>query len=220
MGQPDVELETLRIITGCGALLRDDHFVYASGAHGSGWIAKDLVSIDPTRTMRLGQLLAGACALLDPAPALICGPAIGGLLCGNATALAMELPFVYAEHHPGESTPTFELRRGFGEVVAGREVLVVDDVVNTGFSIGLVIRAVRKAGGRVGTAATWVNRGNVDAAGLGVDRFVRLVEIDLPSWPEADCPLCAQRVPINTRYAHGAEYLEAQSSGDAHEDVD
>ena len=220
MTPSSAETETLQIISSCGALLLEDHFVYASGDHGSGWIAKDLVSIRPALTMRLGALLAQACADLEPAPELVCGPAIGGLLCGHATAFAMELPFVYAEHHPGESTPTFELRRGFGEVVAGREVLVVDDVVNTGFSIGLVIRAVREAGGRVGTAATWVDRGSVDAAGLGVDRFIRLVEIDLPSWPESDCPLCAQRVPINTRYAHGAEYLEAHSSGDAHEVVD
>ena len=52
--------ETRKILTDCGALLMEDHFVYASGDHGAGWIAKDLVNVDPRRPARLGELLATA----------------------------------------------------------------------------------------------------------------------------------------------------------------
>ena len=41
------------------------------------------------------------------------------------------------------------------------------------------------------------------------DHFVFLDEIALPAWPGASCPLRAQSVPVNTRYAHGAEFVEA-----------
>ena len=86
--------------------------------------------------------------------------------------MALGLPFVYAERTQKDGKQNFELHRGFGEIVAGHEVLLVDDVINTGFSIGLTIKAVREAGGTVSSAATWINRGNVYAPELGVDTFV------------------------------------------------
>lgn len=203
--------ETRKILTDCGALLMEDHFVYASGDHGAGWIAKDLVNVDPRRPARLGELLATALSDLSNAPDILCGPAMGGLICAQATALALRLPFVYAERAQRHGEKNFELRRGFGELVDGREVLVVDDIINTGFSIRLAIEAVRAAGGTVSAAATWVNRGNVYAPDLGVESLVFLDEVLLPAWPAKTCPLCAKNVPVNTRYAHGEEFVAARS---------
>lgn len=136
-------------------------------------------------------------------------PAETRTLLRECGALLLEDHFVYAERLMVDGRSAFELRRGFAELVAGQEVLVVDDVVNTRFSIGLVIEAVRAAWGSVRTAATWINRGNPDAAGLGVEHFVFLDEIAVPAWPAESCPVSIQAVPVNTRYAHGAEFLEA-----------
>lgn len=202
--------ETRQILTDCGALIMNDHFVYASGDHGAGWVAKDIVNIDPRRPARLGELLASACADLSPKPEIVCGPAVGGLICAQVTALALNIPFVYAERTQKNGKQNFELRRGFGDVVDGHEVLVVDDVINTGFSIGLAIDAVRAAGGTVSSAATWINRGNVYAPDLRVDTFVFIDEVKLPAWPADQCPLCAKGAPVNTQYAHGAEFVAAQ----------
>ena len=203
--------ETRKILVDCGALINDDHFVYSCGNHGSGWIAKDLVNLDPRHPIRMGQLLANVCADLLPRPELVCGPAIGGLICAEVTALAMELPFVFAERVWHGDKQTFELHRGFDSVVKDKEVLVVDDVVNTGFSIGLAIDAVRQAGGKVTSAAAWINRGNVYAKELGVETFVFLDEVKLPSWAAEGCPLCQSSVPVNTNYAHGAEFVASQT---------
>jgi orotate phosphoribosyltransferase len=60
--------------------------------------------------------------------------------------------------------------------------------------------------------AALVDRGNVDAAGLNVERYTYLLEVDIPGWPAAGCPLCKQGVPINTRYAHGQDFLDAQGT--------
>jgi orotate phosphoribosyltransferase len=59
-------------------------------------------------------------------------------------------------------------------------------------------------------AAAYITRGNVDAAGIGVGELRTLLELRIPSWPAASCTLCAQGVPVNTRYAHGAEFVAAR----------
>ena len=211
MENQTLQRETRQILSDCGALIHNDHFVYSCGNHGDGWIAKDLVNLDPQRSLRLGQLLATACSELQPRPDLVCGPAIGGLVCAQVTALALDLQFVFAERAWNGGKQYFELHRGFDQIVAGKEVLVVDDVINTGFSIDLAIDAVRNAGGTVSSAAAWINRGNVYAKELGVETFVFLDEVDLPSWPAEGCPLCQANTPINTQYAHGAEFVAAQA---------
>jgi hypothetical protein len=51
--------EALRLLEESGAILGDDHFVYVSGEHGSGWIDKDAVYVHPERTSELGRMLSG-----------------------------------------------------------------------------------------------------------------------------------------------------------------
>lgn len=90
------------------------------------------------------------------------------------------------------------LKRGQGAHVEGRRILVVDDVVNAGFSIRLPLEAVSRAGGEVAGVAE---------EELGVAPYVFLDEVSLPSWPAEACRLCAQGTPVNTQYAHGAEFV-------------
>jgi orotate phosphoribosyltransferase len=101
------------------------------------------------------------------------------------------------------------LKRGYDRAVSGRRVLVVDDVVNTGESLRETADAVRAAGGEVVATAALCTRGNAGPGDTGADDFVCLTEIEVPSWPAADCRLCRDRVPVNTRYAHGADFVAA-----------
>ena len=199
------QAETRTIIEACGALIEDDHFVYASGHHGNGWIAKDIINLDPRLPKRLGELLAESVSDLDID--VVCGPAVGGLICAQFTALALSTSCVYAERETKDGRERFVLRRGQDDFIRGKRVLAVDDVVNTGYSLKLTMETIREAGGEVVAAATWISRGNVVASDLGVDRYVFLDEVSLPSWPAETCRLCEEGVPINTRFAHGAEYL-------------
>ncbi len=202
--------ETRQILTTAEAILANDHFVYVSGDHGSGWIDKDVIFVDLTRTARLGQLLAGA--VQDLGADMLCGPATGGLIVAQWTGHALHLPAVFAEHNsprsPSELRGRFALHRGYDQMIKGKNVLVVDDVVNTGYSIRQTVKAVEQCGGNVVGAAAIVDRGNVDAASLGVERYLFLLEHDIPSWPAAHCPLCKAGVPINTQYAHGQDFLD------------
>jgi orotate phosphoribosyltransferase len=205
--------ETLDIFRRAGALLDGDHFVYVSGDHGSGWVAKDLLFPDTSAPERLGVLLAERVRSLGWSPSFVCGPATGGLIMSQWLAKPLGARSVFTEHDParldGSSSTAapFVLRRGFDQMVAGETVLAVDDIVNTGHSLRETIEALRRSDAQVVGAATWVTRGNAGARDLGLDRFEWLAAVDIPSWPESECDLCRRGVPINTRYAHGAEFL-------------
>ena len=204
--------ETRQVLVDCQALLADDHFVYISGDHGSGWVDKDAIFVDPQRIRRLTQLLAAEVKQFNAE--ILCGPATGGLIVAQWTAFELGLPAVFAEHTQPRSAQQlrgdFTFHRGYDRLVAGKRVLVVDDVVNTGLSVRQTAAAVRQAGGEVIAIAALVDRGNVNAETLGVPEYAYLLEYDIPDWPAADCPLCKAGVPINTRYAHGQDFLDAQ----------
>jgi orotate phosphoribosyltransferase len=206
--------ETRAMLVDCRALLGDDHFVYISGDHGSGWVDKDSIFVEPKRVARLGELLAGAVRRFDAE--ILCGPATGGLIVAQWTAFVLGVPAVFAEHNSPRSSAelrgVFGFHRGYDRLVAGKRVLIVDDVVNTGQSIRQTVAAVQEAGGEVLAAGALVDRGNVDAATLGVPEYVYLMEYDIPDWSAAECPLCKAGVPVNTRYAHGQDFLQARGA--------
>jgi orotate phosphoribosyltransferase len=207
--------ETLRVLHNCNAILEGDHFVYISGDHGSGWIDKDAIYPDTERVEQLCRELGRA--VQDRGIDVVCGPATGGLVIAEWTAHELHALSTFTEHDPTEASTglrgRFVLRRGYDHLVAGRRVLAVDDIVNTGLSLRETIGAVRRAGGIVTMAGALVSRGNVDAAGLGVDEFVYLLEYKIPAWPAAQCELCRRGVPVNTQYAHGADFLAAGRPG-------
>jgi orotate phosphoribosyltransferase len=207
--------ETLGILRESGALLEEDHFVYVSGDHGAGWIDKDAIYPHTDRIERLCRDLASG--LGGWGVDVVCGPATGGLIVAQWAAHELGILSVFTEHdeaiEPGALRGRFVLRRGYDRVVAGKRVLVVDDIVNTGLSLRQTAEAVRGAGGLVAGAACLVSRGNVDADGLGAGRFAYLLEYKIPAWPAPGCRLCRDGVPINVRYAHGAEYLARMDSG-------
>jgi orotate phosphoribosyltransferase len=204
--------DTLQVLLDANAILQNDHFVYISGDHGSGWIDKDAIYPHTERIEHLCRSLGRI--VRDRQIEVVCGPATGGLIIAEWTGHEIGALSTFTDHDqpgPGELRGKFILRRGYDHVVAGKRVLVVDDIVNTGYSIRQTIDAVRHARGEIVAAAALVSRGNVDAAGLGVREFIYLLEYKIPAWPAAGCRLCAQSVPVNTRFAHGAEFLAGRA---------
>jgi orotate phosphoribosyltransferase len=208
--RPDAEA----ILRESGALIEDDHFVYISGQHGSGWIDKDAVYPHTERTSALAALIAARVA--GDRIEVVCGPATGGLIIAQWVAHHLGVLAVFGEHGEiaeGEHDPAgkrpFVIRRGYDRLVAKRRVLVVDDVVNTGFSIRGTIEAVRAHSGIVTVAASVCNRGALTPAQIDVERLIELTDIRLDSWPREQCPLCREGKPVNTAYAHGGDFVAA-----------
>lgn len=196
------------------AILEDGHFVSINGRHGGGWIDKDAINPHLTLVDELCTMLWDVAKDLEPE--IICGPAEGGLIVSLWTGFRAGVPAVYAEHetaHGAELRGRFILRRGYDEWVRGKRVLIVDDVVNTGHSVRQTAQAVRLAGGFIAGVACYVDRGNEPDLG-GDYPFRFLLQWKVPSWPEETCPADILARPVNTRYAHGAEWL-ARKSGAA-----
>ena len=187
-------------------MIGGSHVVYTSGKHGSAYVNKDAVYPSTVRVAELCRFLADAAAPYRPE--IVCGPAMGGIILAQWTGHHLGLPAVYAEK---TADGGMALRRGYDELVAGKRVLVVEDILNTGGSIRETIAAVRTAGGDVVVAAALVNRGAVTAAQVGAPALVALLDVALDAWDASACPLCRDGVPVNTEVGKGREFLAGRA---------
>jgi orotate phosphoribosyltransferase len=172
-----------------GALL-DGHFVLKSGRHAGRYLEKFLVLQHPRHGVELCRRLADALAPFRPT--LVVGPTTGGVLLSFETArqLGRDVRAAFAE-------PVAEggraLRRGWS-VAPGERVAIVDDILTTGASLLETVEAVRAAGVEPVAAAVLVDR-STEPVELGLPLHA-LGRIEIPSWTDDACPLCADGVPL------------------------
>jgi orotate phosphoribosyltransferase len=190
------------ILAEVGGILTGRHVVYTSGRHGRAYVNKDAVYPHTERVAELCGLLAESVRELEAE--VVCGPALGGIILSQWTAHHLHALAVFAEKLPASG---LGLRRGYDRLVAGRRVLVVEDVLNTGGSVREAVAAVRAAGGEVVAVAALCNRGGLTAADLDVPVLRALMALSLESWDAASCPLCRDGVPVDTDVGKGREFL-------------
>jgi len=110
-------------------------------------------------------------------------------------------------------TGKFVIKRGYDKLVAGKKVLIVEDVLTTGGSVKKVVEAVRAIGGEVVAVAALCNRGKVTSQMIGdVPELFSLINLDLQMYDETDCPLCQNNIPVNTNVGKGKEFLAKKQS--------
>lgn len=202
----------LAILREVGAILTGDHFIYTSGRHGSAYVNKDMVSLHPPKLSRLAREIANHFRRSNIE--MVVGPALGGITLSFKVAehfSAMkgeEILACYTEEDKGEKV----FRRGFGNFVSGKRVLVVEDITTTGASAKKTVEAARNAGGEVVGVGLLCNRnpGKVTAEFLGVPELYTLTVIPLESWSAEECSLCQQGLPVNTEIGKGREWLAKQ----------
>lgn len=200
----------LAVLHQLGAIVTNDHIVYTSGRHGSSYVNKDALYPHTAAASMVGAALARHFA--DAGVETVAGPTVGGVIMAQWTAHHLsqlsgrEVLAVYAEEEQAETGKRRVFRRGYDALIAGKRVLVVEDVLTTGGSARLVVEAVTAAGGIVVGVGALCNRGGITALDLGAPRLVALTELPLESYPAEECPLCAAGVPINTRLGKGAGY--------------
>ncbi|MCX7860555.1 MAG: phosphoribosyltransferase family protein [Chloroflexus sp.] len=200
----------LTVLHQLGAIVTNDHIVYTSGRHGSSYVNKDALYPHTAAASMVGAALARHFA--DEMIDVVAGPTVGGVIMAQWTAYHLthlcgrEVLAVYAEEEQSETGKRRVFRRGYDALIAGKRVLVVEDVLTTGGSARLVVEAVAAAGGVVVGVGALCNRGGITAADLGAPRLVALTALSLESYLAEECPLCAAGVPINPRLGKGAAY--------------
>jgi orotate phosphoribosyltransferase len=178
-----------------GALLTG-HFRLSSGLHSDRYLQCALLLQWPALAEEAGRELAAR--LAEYSPEAVGSPALGGLIIGHETARALNARFVFVERQEGG----FALRRGF-RFAPEEPTVIVEDVFTTGKSTREAIAAAEAAGARVLAAGSIVDRGLPEGA-LPVPHR-SLLTLSVPSWPESECPLCREGVPLDTPGSrHGA----------------
>ncbi|HEY5540484.1 MAG TPA: orotate phosphoribosyltransferase [Coriobacteriia bacterium] len=175
--------------------IRTGHFVLTSGRHSGTYVQCARILEDPALTTLLAQ------TAVERLPNglgvdFVAAPAVGGLIIGFAVAQALGVKFIFSERERGAMV----FRRAF-EVPAGARVLVVEDVVTTGGSVGEVIDLVREAGGEVVGVVSLIDRGGVKKFDAP---FWPLLRLEVESWAPESCGLCADEVPV---YSPGSRRL-------------
>lgn len=165
------------------------HFRLSSGLHSDRYLQCARLLMWPERAERAGQGLADR--LREFAPQAVLSPALGGVVIGHETARGLGLPAMFVERKDA----AFALRRGFA-LEPGTPVVVVEDVFTTGKSTREASAAIEAAGGRVVAVGSIVDRGLPPNAFTVPARS--LLSLSVPSWPEAECPLCKKGVAIDS----------------------
>lgn len=213
-------MDILETLAARGAVLTDKHFVYKSGKHGPHYINMDPVFPDVMLLRDLGAKLGagyrhGSDFAKWTGANTVVAAATGGIPLAFATALDLSLrpqeenvePVTWAWADKVGDDFAFE-RAGFVEQLAGKRVLVVEDLLNTGDTVKKVVAQVRRHGGEVIGVSVVCNRGNETAVSLGVPRLEQLASVEFQAFDSWSCPLCKDHLPIVCDIGHGREYQQ------------
>lgn len=206
------EAAVLDILQNVGAF-RTGHFVFVSGLHADTYVNKNAMYPYTREMSRLCREIAQRFA--GKGVEAVVGPATGGIILSQWVAYHLseiegkEVYSVYSD----KDGDGFVIKRGYNELIKGKNVLVVEDLVTTGGSLRKVIDAARAEGANVLAAVAICNRGNVTREMAGnPPEFMSMLTVDMDQWPEAECDLCKRAIPINTDVGHGKEYLAKKAA--------
>jgi orotate phosphoribosyltransferase len=182
-------------------LMTDGHFDYGNGFHGRVYLNPHQLFRHPSTIWRLAQ------DLLDTLPGelverteIVAGPATGGALLAHTIAGLLDGRRTLT--HPACSFAPFTavdgtltLRGFYASFMRGRQVLLADDVRNTGKTFQRCAELVKEAGGEVLATIEICDRMEA-VVDLGVPNYA-LVEYRAPdNYPAAECPMCAEGLAV------------------------
>ena len=185
-------------------LMLDGHFDFGNGYHGRVYLNPHQLFRYPSTIWRFAQ------DLLDVLPAsvldqtdVVAGPATGGSLLAHTIAGLLDSrraitgsPTLFAplmvDAYRGPGLSRFYRRQ-----IAGKRVLLVDDVRNTGQTLVRCATIIRSAGGTVIATAEIYDRMEA-ISDAGAPNFA-LAEYKAPeNYPADICPLCQSGIPVTS----------------------
>ena len=202
--QDELRRSALKQLQELGVLMRSGHYDYGNGYHGRAYLNPHQLFLHPSTIWRLAQdLLATLPGDLLDQTEVVAGPATGGALLAHTMAGLLDgrralshppcsfAPFTYGENG-------FALRTFYARHIAGKRVLLADDVRNTGKTFEQCARLVREAGGAVLATVQICDRMEA-VAKLDVPNY-SLTDYQAPeNYPADDCPMCRAGEPV-TRF--------------------
>ena len=201
----DIRKQALENLQKYQVVMLNGHFDFGNGYHGEVYLHPHQLFSHPSRIWRLAQDLI---AVLPPSilsqTEVVAGPATGGALLAHTVAGLLDSRRELS--HPDMMFAPFtvdekcgqDLSRFYREQIRGRQVLLVDDIRNTGQTFAQCAALVREAGGTVIATAEIYDRLEA-VVDTGVPNFALAGYKAPDNHPEAACPLCKAGVPV-TRF--------------------
>ncbi len=187
--------ELLQKLQQSGGYIANTHIEMTGLDHSDTYLNKDLLLSDPISLKVISEAIVD---LINDDIEVVCGPPFGGLMLAEAVALTglgtqKKLKMALTEKNNSE----IRLKRGQAKLIKGKGVLIVDDVVKSGQTLGQTITAVNNAGGKLTQIIVLANWRGADLMSIG--RIMNIVELlPSPSIYQADnCELCVQNITID-----------------------
>jgi orotate phosphoribosyltransferase len=201
----DIRRKALEDLQRFEVLMLDGHFDYGNGYHGRGFLNTHQFLRYPSTILRFAQDIVDVLpATLADETDLVAGPVTGGALLAHTIASLLDsrrkltepaclfAPFA-ADPKCGHSLSSF-----YRSQMAGKRVLLADDVRNTGQTFERCAALVTEAGGRV--VATIEIYDRLEAiVDLGVPNIALAGYRAPDNYRASDCPLCRAGRPV-TRF--------------------
>lgn len=178
--------EIVEIFRKSGALLTG-HFKLSSGLHSGQYLQCALVLQHPEYAAELGESIADK--FKDKDITCVAGPALGGIIIAHEVARALKTKCIFGERQDGRMT----LCRGF-RLSPQDKVLIVEDVITTGKSIGELIDVVKETSAKIVGIGALADRSS-EKIDFGYDTKA-LVKLDIKTFHPNECPLCKNNTPL------------------------
>jgi orotate phosphoribosyltransferase len=172
-------------------LVREGHWAYSTGRHSAGLLDRDHLTTDPVAVGHMSYAIAKR-FFVDHVDS-VASPSIqgAGLALWIAHFLDPKARVVPADRtSAGPAVPP-----GLDDLVRGKRVLLVDDLIAMGDLMRPLAHSVEASGGEViGIATLW----NIGDPGIGRHPVFGLLNTAYEAFPADLCPLCAAGAPAAT----------------------
>jgi orotate phosphoribosyltransferase len=185
-------------------LMLGGHFDYGNGYHGRTYLNAHQLFRYPSTIWQLAQdLLDVLPSQITMSAQVIAGPATGGALLAHTLAGLLDgrraLTHPPCTFAPFSADPSggFSLRSFYAKQMAGKRVLLADDVRNTGKTFERCAALVRGVGGTVIATVEIYDRLEA-VVDLGVPNISLASYRASENFPAAECPMCKAGEAITT----------------------
>ncbi|HEY7291197.1 MAG TPA: phosphoribosyltransferase family protein [Vicinamibacterales bacterium] len=194
----ELQAKALKDLQQSGVLMINGHFDYGNGYHGRVYLNPHQLFRHPSTIWRFAQ------DLIDVMPGhlvqeteVVAGPVTGGALLAHTIAGLLDSrrslthpPCIFAPFNY-DAAGGFTLRAFYRHELAGKRVLLADDVRNTGETFARCASLVREAGGTVVATVEIYDRGEA-LVDLGVPN-IALADYKAPeNFRVEECPMCRE----------------------------